>query len=66
MDVLKEVKSGARIMVTMPSRENGRKKYSLTTGEEVSDSQFLQVKDFLVPDDAGLFGGEPQSYKWSG
>lgn len=66
MDILREIKRGARIMVTMPSRANGKKKYSLTTGEEVSDEQFASVKEFLTADDAGLIDAEPQSYKWAG
>lgn len=66
MDVLSKIKNGARIMVTMPSRANGKKKYSLTTGEEVSDEQFAKVREFLTPDDAGLIESEPQSYRWGG
>lgn len=67
MDVMKAVKSGAKVMVTLPTRDGCEKKYSLTDGTEVSRKQFDNMRDFLRPSDAGLIpGAEPQSYEWAG
>lgn len=67
MDVLKAIKAGARVMVTLPTRDGTEKKYSLTDGTEVSGKQFRSISSFLMPADAGLIpDAEPQSYRWGG
>lgn len=67
MDVLHRIKSGERVMVSLPSERGRHKKYTLTDGTEVSGDQFAAILPFLSPADAGLFAGaEPQSYVWAG
>lgn len=67
MGVLERIKGGERVMVSMPGPGGKHKKYSLTDGTEVSDSQFFKIKAFLAADDAGLLDdAEPQSYRWAG
>lgn len=67
MDVLLRIKSGARILVTMPEHAHHKVKYTLDDGTEVNDSQFFKVKPFLRPLDPGLLpDSEPLSYEWSG
>lgn len=65
MDVLEQIKSGSRVMVTLPSQEGCKHKYSLTDGTEVSRPQFASIRRFLKPSDTGLFDGAvPQSFEW--
>ena len=67
MDVLQQVKAGARVMVNLPSREGHGKTYNLTDGANVSAYQFSQMEPFLKPCDAGLIADcDPQSYEWAG
>jgi len=67
MDVLKRIKGGERVMVSLTKRDGAGKKYHLTDGTEVSSDQFEKLSDFLTPSDAGLFDdSEPQSYIWGG
>jgi len=67
MDVLKQVKAGARVMVNLQNREGCGKTYNLTDGTNVSSSQFDTMEPFLKPCDAGLIDDcEPQSYEWAG
>jgi len=67
MDVLKRVRAGERVMVSLTKREGAGCKYHLTDGTEVSPDQFSTIREFLAPCDAGLFdGAEPQSYVWAG
>tara|TARA_R110000744_G_scaffold17882_4_gene48214 strand:- start:692 stop:913 length:222 start_codon:yes stop_codon:yes gene_type:complete len=67
MDVLKRIKSGEKVMVTLPSRANCGKAYSLQDGTDVSREQFCKIEDFLKPSDLGLIpDAEPQSYVWAG
>lgn len=67
MDVLKRIRDGEKIMVSLTKRGGCGKKYNLTDGTEVSPDQFASVTEFLRPCDVGLFDeSEPQSYEWAG
>ena len=67
MDVLKRIKSGARIMVHQPGEHGSKMHYSLDDGTAVSGEQLANIKDFLAPLDPPLIPGEePQSYSWAG
>lgn len=67
MDVLNRIKSGEKVMVTLPSGRGKHNQYTLTDGTEVGHEQFEKLRDFLTPDDTGLLpDAEPQSYAWAG
>lgn len=66
MDVLKRIKAGDAVMVTMPTGQQTKTTYSLKDGTSVSDSQFHTIKEFLRPCDPPLIEGmEPTSYVWA-
>ena len=67
MDVLKRIKSGDAVMVTLPTSTQTKKAYSLKDGTAVSESQFATIREFLVPESPALFeGAEPTAYVWGG
>lgn len=67
MDVLKRIKSGEKVMVTVASGRMKYNQYSLTDGTEVDQTQFEGIREFLKADDAALLPDtEPQSYVWAG
>lgn len=66
MDILRRIKRGEKIMITLPSRAGCERKYNLTDGTEVSRTQFAAIEEYLAPSDRGLIEGvEPQSYEWA-
>ncbi len=67
MDVLKRIKGGEKVVVSLPGPNGTKKKYSLTDGTDVSEDQFISVREFLVPSDPGLLpDADPQSFTWGG
>lgn len=67
MDVLRRIKSGEKVIVTLPSSRGTKKQYALTDGTDVSVEHFPAIREFMSPVDAGLFEGcEPQSWQWGG
>ncbi|WP_299945310.1 hypothetical protein [uncultured Ruegeria sp.] len=67
MNVLKRIKRGEKVMVTLPSGRGKHNQYTLTDGTEVGHDQFAAIRAFLTPEDTGLLSdAEPQSYVWAG
>lgn len=67
MEILGKLKSGERIMVSLSTRAECGKKYSLTDGTAIKPEQFAAISEFLKPSDPGLMeDSEPQSWEWAG